>query len=242
MSYRRGGGVPAQTGELAKLIVELRGRLKSYGDELARNEMLIRYCIVDPLLRALGWDLENPDQVVPEYTGRRRMRPDYLLYDAGGRPLAAIEVKALGRVEEAEREVVRVTRATGVHYIIVTDGEKWHLYSSSQRLEEPPLFEWDLLEGSPEEVARVVRIIANTEDFGKPEAVVSLGPLPVSGTPKCPYCGFGGEHRLLKTWKFRFYDVRKLKCPKCHGIFNRYYGVSPGGRVSEFVIRVKPRR
>jgi len=58
---------------------------------------------------------------------------------------------------------------------------------------------------------------------------------------KCPYCGYEGEHKLLKTWRFRFYTVKRLECPKCHGIFNHYSGVSPNGKTSEFVIRVRPR-
>ena len=58
---------------------------------------------------------------------------------------------------------------------------------------------------------------------------------------KCPYCGFEGEHRLLKTWKFGFYDVKMLECPRCRGVFNHYYGVSPRGKVSKFTIRVKPK-
>ena len=43
-----------QIGELVNLINELRESLKSYRDELAKNEALVRYCIVDPLLRTLG--------------------------------------------------------------------------------------------------------------------------------------------------------------------------------------------
>jgi len=55
---------------------------------------------------------------------------------------------------------------------------------------------------------------------------------------KCPYCGFEGEFKLLETWKFRFYEVKRLQCSKCGGRFNYYYGVSPRtGKVSEFIIR-----
>lgn len=56
---------------------------------------------------------------------------------------------------------------------------------------------------------------------------------------KCPYCGYEGEFRVLKTWKFRFYEAKRMECPKCHGVFNHYQGVSPKGRKSEFVIKVK---
>ena len=58
---------------------------------------------------------------------------------------------------------------------------------------------------------------------------------------KCPYCGYEGEFKPLKTWKFRFYEVKCLECPKCYGVFNHYQGLSPAGKMSEFVIRVKPR-
>jgi len=58
---------------------------------------------------------------------------------------------------------------------------------------------------------------------------------------RCPYCGYEGEHRLLKTWRFGFYDVRMLECPRCGGKFNHYVGVTSKGRHSEFVIRIRPR-
>jgi transposase len=58
---------------------------------------------------------------------------------------------------------------------------------------------------------------------------------------KCPYCGYEGEFKPLETWKFRFYEVKHLECPKCHGVFNHYRGLSPAGKRSEFVIRVKPK-
>jgi len=58
---------------------------------------------------------------------------------------------------------------------------------------------------------------------------------------KCPNCGFEGEFETLRLWKFRFYEVRRLVCPGCKGLFNHYVGVSPRGKRSEFIIRVKPR-
>ena len=58
---------------------------------------------------------------------------------------------------------------------------------------------------------------------------------------KCPYCGYEENFRLLKTWKFRFYDVKMLECSRCGGRFNHYLGISPKNRRSEFVIKIKPR-
>jgi len=232
-----------QIGELVNLINELRESLKSYRDELAKNEALVRYCIVDPLLRTLGWDLRNPKQVVPEYTvsrGKKKLRLDYLLRDAEGKPFVAIEVKALGKVEEAERDVFSAAQAMQVKFIVITDGASWHLYESKQSLSEPPRSKWNLLEDSPEEVADKVRVIAR-----KAEAEISPRPPPVPGL-RCPYCGYeayASKFKLLRDpWRFRFYEVKRLECPRCHNIFNYYFGINPrSGEVSEFVIRVKPR-
>jgi hypothetical protein len=58
---------------------------------------------------------------------------------------------------------------------------------------------------------------------------------------KCPYCGYEGKFILIKNWRFRFYDVIMINCPKCNGVFNHYAGVSAKGKTSEFVIKVKPR-
>lgn len=57
---------------------------------------------------------------------------------------------------------------------------------------------------------------------------------------KCPYCNFEGEFREIRApWKFRFYTVKLLQCPKCQRIFNYYYGVSPKtGKISKFTIRL----
>jgi hypothetical protein len=39
--------------------------------------------------------------------------------------------------------------------------------------------------------------------------------------------------------EIRFYDVKRIECHKCNGVFNYYKGVSSKGKTSEFVIRIK---
>jgi len=54
---------------------------------------------------------------------------------------------------------------------------------------------------------------------------------------KCPNCGNEEEFEILKTWKYRFYNVKRVKCKKCGKIFNHYYGLTPKSRkVVEFTI------
>jgi hypothetical protein len=58
---------------------------------------------------------------------------------------------------------------------------------------------------------------------------------------KCPFCGGEVQAQPLKVWRFRFYSVERLQCPRCSGVFNHYLGVNPKGRKSEFAIRVRPK-
>ncbi len=39
---------------------------------------------------------------------------------------------------------------------------------------------------------------------------------------KCPVCGYIVASKPLKTWKFRFYSVRRFECEKCKAKFNVY--------------------
>ncbi|MEM4185714.1 MAG: hypothetical protein QW801_00370 [Candidatus Caldarchaeum sp.] len=84
--------------EIIDLVGMLKNRINKYRGELQRNETLTRYVLVDPLLRALGWDTENPELLVPEMTTQAG-RPDYTLLH-NGRKIAFVGVKALGKSED----------------------------------------------------------------------------------------------------------------------------------------------
>ncbi|MEM1703793.1 MAG: hypothetical protein QXQ31_07040, partial [Zestosphaera sp.] len=59
-------------------------------------------------------------------------------------------------------------------------------------------------------------------------------------------CGFESSlenfKKLREPWRFRFYEVKMLECPKCKGVFNYYKGFSPRGKHTIFVIKVRPRK
>ncbi|MEM4005148.1 MAG: hypothetical protein QXM43_05890 [Desulfurococcaceae archaeon] len=63
---------------------------------------------------------------------------------------------------------------------------------------------------------------------------------------RCPFCGLESSledfKMLRESWKYGFYEVRRLECPKCKGVFNYYEGTSPRGRHMVFVVKVRPRR
>jgi len=44
----------------------------------------------------------------------------------------------------------------------------------------------------------------------------------MSESVKCPVCGYEFASKPLKTWKFRFYNVRRFECGKCKVKFDIY--------------------
>ena len=78
--------------DLVDTIKELKDRISRHGDVLRPSEAQTRLSLIDPLLRALGWDTADPAQVRPEYT-LSTGRADYALLGAGYQPVAIMEAK-----------------------------------------------------------------------------------------------------------------------------------------------------
>lgn len=62
---------------LLQLVEVLRERI-NLQPPIIRSEWQTRYALIDPLLRALGWDTADPTMVVPE-DGSGDGRANYLL-------------------------------------------------------------------------------------------------------------------------------------------------------------------
>lgn len=44
----------------------------------------------------------------------------------------------------------------------------------------------------------------------------------VNDVVKCPHCGFEGEFKLIKTWKYSWWNVYFYECSKCSAHFASY--------------------
>lgn len=96
------------------------------------NERAVSTSIIVPILRALGWDDSDPDQVLPEHaTGRGRV--DYALRCPPHAPAAFIEVKGVGRSSDADRQLFEYAFHEGVQLAVLTDGREWNFYVPAQQ-------------------------------------------------------------------------------------------------------------
>ena len=53
--------------EAIEKIEELKDKIKRYKEIYSGNETLVRYSLIDPFLRMIGWDTSDPSQVIPAH-------------------------------------------------------------------------------------------------------------------------------------------------------------------------------
>ena len=119
--------------DLVSVVETLQKRIQEHGATLRENETRTRLALIDPLLRALGWDVSDPALVTPEYNVSGRWA-DYALLGHDGKPAATVEAKKLGESLASHRmQMLNYSNALGVDYAGLTDGNHWELYVVFQR-------------------------------------------------------------------------------------------------------------
>ncbi len=114
--------------DLVRVIETLQQRIRDHGDSLRQNEIRTRVALIDPLLKALGWDVADPGLVTAEYDVSGR-RADYALLGTGNIPAATVEAKKLNESLEPHRlQMLNYSNAAGIRFAGLTDGNKWEFY------------------------------------------------------------------------------------------------------------------
>lgn len=136
-------------------IIEINKLLR---DQRYPNEMSVSTGIVLPILEKLGWDVFNPRFVLPEYSiGGGRV--DYALFNSRGRAVIFVEVKMIGQIDGAERQLFEYAFHQGVPFLILTDGKEWNFYLPLQQGNylDRKLNKFDLLENDPNVIVQKLK-------------------------------------------------------------------------------------
>ncbi len=167
---------------LLTLVEKLRERIGSHGDALRKSEALTRYVLIDPLLRELGWDTEDPALVKPEY-GSGRGFADYALFSNNG-PIMMLEAKKLDEsLVGARRQAVDYAMdETGIktRYLSVTDGACWEIYDTNKPVSDMLAASFDLKSTSAADAC--LKALA----LWRPSVIsgqIAVGATPVIGLP-----------------------------------------------------------
>ncbi len=124
---------PVVVTDLEELFDHIRTLFTKHDDYMRRNEYRTRICLIDPVLRMLGWDVESPElvELELELTRPEGKRADYAL-KVKGRYVAIVEAKSFGSNLESKstlQQAYRYARGTDVQHFVLTDGNRWKLYS-----------------------------------------------------------------------------------------------------------------
>lgn len=169
--------------EFIGLVEELQDRIQKHGSLLRGSEALTRYVLIDPFLRALGWDTENPDHVRPEYPGAGGYA-DYALMHSG-KPVALLEAKKLGEpLTSGVGQALNYYNQQGINYMVVTDGCRWEMYEVFRQapIDERKLMFIDIASGAAYHIA-LTALHLWQPNLGSGRAIVSAPERVVAESP-----------------------------------------------------------
>jgi hypothetical protein len=117
--------------DLAAALSIVRDRIAKWRGQLVVEENT-KTVLIEPILRALGWDVENLDEVRKEYRYKSGADPvDYALLQ-GGTPCLFVEAKALGEnLDRWGNQVMGYTGVAGVGWAVLTDGNEYRIYNAA---------------------------------------------------------------------------------------------------------------
>lgn len=121
--------------DLIATIEVLRDRIRGHRQylDVAAPEARTRVTLIDPLLRALEWDVGDPNRVEIEPVVARG-RADYALLRGVGEPLLLLEAKRLsdGRAHHSQLASYVVSenmrRSIKIPYCAITNGSRWQVF------------------------------------------------------------------------------------------------------------------
>ena len=153
--------------DLQEVIEQLQEMIATHHDYLSGKERRTRQVLIDPLLKAFGWDVSDPDTVYLEHN-----HMDYALM-SDDRPVAVIEAKPLGNALETRVRTQAIAYAidNNIPYIVVANGDRWEMYEVLKpgTPEDKKLMEFQLSKDSSQDTAlQALRIWKPNLDAGRP--------------------------------------------------------------------------
>ena len=157
---------------LKEHIDDIRDNLKK---GLYTNEAAVSQSIVLRLLDVLSWPRFNPQVIIPEYSVEGR-RVDFALCHPPSKPIVFIEVKQVGNIEGAERQLFEYAFHEGVPIAILTDGREWRFFHPTAQgdYRERKVHEMDLTENDSEKNAERLNKYLNYESIRTGEAIEAI--------------------------------------------------------------------
>lgn len=141
--------------EFIEKINQLKERAVNLKDSL-QTEEATKTALIMPLINALGYDVFNPMEVVPEYVAdvgiKKGEKVDYAILQ-DNKPIILIECKKVDNksldIKKHATQLIRYFTVTDAKFIILTNGIVYKFFSdvdSTGKLDNEPFFVFNLLD------------------------------------------------------------------------------------------------
>ena len=170
------------------LFAELKRKIKDERGYLSGNEYRTRVVLIDPVLRMLGWDAEDPTSVRLEWETARsnNKKADYgLLFN--DKEVAIVEAKRLGETQLRNvgniKQADDYARFAEAGFFVLTNGRNWLVCKSELKSPEnmKPIVEFNL--ESDDEFLCALRALS----LWRPNLASRNGPVEASEPILSPY-------------------------------------------------------
>ena len=169
---------------LVSTIRAVRAVVDSNRAYVSKNEIRTRCVLIDPVLRALGWDVSRVEDVEVEY-GAGKKRVDYALLSTDKKPLVLIEAKKLDDELNSHRtQMLTYCTEVGVQYGVLTDGNCWDLYDIWQTTSMDERRALQVIMSSREPAVAAQMLLPLWRDFVRADGLPSIAKNDTSVVPK----------------------------------------------------------
>jgi hypothetical protein len=122
----------ARMTELLDTLHRVKERIERYRSK-GINEQDTKGTLIQPVLRSLGWDVEDLEEVQREYKIRKQDKPvDFALFLLRT-PCLFVEAKGLGQNLDDRKwanQIMGYAGVAGVGWVVLTDGNEYRVYNS----------------------------------------------------------------------------------------------------------------
>ncbi len=152
-------------------ILQLADRIQKHSETI-QTEEAVKTSVVLPFLQALGYDVFDPTEVVPEFTadtiGKKGEKVDYAIV-RDGEVSILIECKGLSTQlnEKHLAQLYRYFSVTNARFAVLTNGREYRFFTDleeSHRLDKRPFFIFDLLDYSPSTLSELIKFAKSAFD------------------------------------------------------------------------------
>jgi hypothetical protein len=155
-------------------IKVLAARVEQQKDSIVSEEAC-KNAFVMPFLNALGYDVFNPEIVVPEFTAdvgiKKGEKVDYAI-KRDGRITILVECKGCGSdlAQQHMSQLYRYFSVTDARFAILTNGQQYWFYSdldAQNKMDQRPFFRFDLLDYRPPDLGELSKFTSEQFDLDK---------------------------------------------------------------------------